>query len=597
MTARYERHGSVAAATLGVLLLASACGGVRSCAPPPLPAGSFLYAVHDPPPGSPAPGADPRIASFRIDPDSGALSAVGGTSLAARAVGAFALDRDPGGRWFLLTGSQLGLQRVGATGALERVDIHAAGLASAFDPRGRYVYVVDGRGLCVYALDARHGPDLAPALHLEAGVLAPALQPSADGATLYALTDEVLRVFSVGASGRLSAAPGTPVSLGMRGIRVLAHPSGRFMIVLGEAGSRRQVGVLRIDSSGAAEPVVGSPFDLGNGLQGVAMAPDGARLFASDDDTGAIATFAFDADGGLHAVASTPIPTRRMATLRTDADGRFLYGTAIDDAQIYGWTIEADGSLAPVPGTPVRLEGDAGDLSTTPRRSGPIQAKVLPAASMFDAAPAHFDVSNPFPADTGVAELAGRLADPSSETRYAAILALGPRQDLELVLPALVDALDDPNAGVRLRARHILGPWALTHPGRVDDAVLDRLVVGPTGRGVPLDNASLCALHALMKRGADASPYLARALVNHGQLRAEAISALVALREEAVPAVPELRRLLGEPQVERHAAYVLGAIGPRAADALPDLEVLLEHPSKPVANAARAAIERIRSMR
>jgi hypothetical protein len=286
-----------------------------------------------------------------------------------------------------------------------------------------------------------------------------------------------------------------------------------------------------------------------------------------------------------------------MVTLRTDADGRYLYATAIDNAQIYGWAIADDGSLAPVPGPAVRVEGDAGDLATTPRRDGPLRAKALPDAATFDAAPARFDLSSPFPADTSIAELAARLSDPSAETRYAAVLAIGPRQDLELVLPALVEALDDPSDGVRLRVRHILGPWALAHPGRVDDAVLDRLVVGPTGRGMPLDNASLSALHALTKRGADASPYLARALVNGGQLRGEAISALVALGERAAPAVPELRRLLAEPQVERHAAYVLGAIGPRAADALPDLEALLDHPSKSVANSARAAIDRIRSFR
>jgi hypothetical protein len=585
-----------AAAALGMVVLASACGGVRSCAGPRPPAGAFLYVVHDPPKGHPVPGADPRIATFQIDPGTGALSAVG-TSLAAQAVGAFALDRDPGGRWFLLTGSQLGLQRVGGSGALERVDVRAAGLASAFDPRGRYVYVVDGRGLGVYAFDERRGPALSTALHLESAVIAPRLQPSADGATLFALTDDLLRVYTVGDGGQLTAVPGSPMELGMHGLQVFPHPSGAFVAVVGDERGRRRVAVLR-PATGGYEPVDGSPFDLGAGLQGVTMTPDGSRLFAADDDTGAIATYAFDNRGGLHSLASTAAPAKRLVTLQTDASGRFLYATAIDNPDLYGWSVADDGSLAAVPGLPVRLEGEAGDLSTSPPREGPIVAKALPDASAFDAEPTRFAVSSaPFPSDASINDLAARLSDPSAETRYAAIVAMGPRQDLELVLPAVIEALDDPNEGIRLRARHIIGPWALAHPGRVDDAVLDRLLVGPNGRGLPIDNASLSALRALKQRGADAAPYLARALVTSGQLRGEARGALVALGEDAVPAVPELRRLLGESQVQQDAAYVLGAIGPRAADALPELEALLDHPSRSVANSARLAIDRIRSFR
>jgi hypothetical protein len=191
--------------------------------------------------------------------------------------------------------------------------------------------------------------------------------------------------------------------------------------------------------------------------------------------------------------------------------------------------------------------------------------------------------------------LAAALQDASDVTRVRAIIALsGPDRDLTPVLPEILAALDDPHEGVRLRARHLIGPYALQHPGAVDDAVLDRLLSGVDGRGMPLDNASLTALHALKQRGAAAAPLLARGLVNSGQLREEALEALSGLGPSAASAVPELRRLLKHHTASRFAAYALGAIGPAAAAAMPELYELAEHPSRPTAAAARSAIERIR---
>jgi hypothetical protein len=597
MAGSLQRRGLRAALAAAVLALAAACSGVRSCAGgPPAPQGQYLYVVHDPPGYSSAPGADPRIAAFRIEPGSGALEPVG--SMAAGAVGAFKLSVDAGGRWFALTGSQLGLQRLTASGALEHATTPTGGgLASAFDARQRYFFLTTGRGLEVHACTPGAGPVVATPLHVEAGVAPLALATSPDGATLFAVDQQQLRVYAVGERGRLTAVGGSPFALGVRGLGLAVHPSGRFLIVEGEVGSDRRVAVLAVAASGVPEPVAGSPFDVGHRVHGLALSADGARAFVVDDDRRAIETLGLDASGGLHRIASTSIEGQEAGRLVVDATNRFLYATAGKPPGLLAWAIEANGELTPVAGAPFGVEGKAIELAVTPRQEGPLQAAVLPEASSFGEAPAPVDLDHPFPADASLAAIAQRLSDPSDQTRFAAILAIQQRQDLELILPALVAALDDPMDGVRLRARHILGPWALTHPGRVDDEVLGWLVAGKTGRGAALDNASLTALHALKRRGADASPYLARALVNGGQLRDEAVEALANFGPSAAPAVPELRRLLQDSQANRHAAYVLGAIGPRAADALPELYALIDHPSKPVANAARSAIERIRGSR
>ena len=595
MTSRLQPRRLRAAAALAAAVGAGACGGVRSCASaPPAPAGHYLYVVHDPPGYPAAPGADPRIAAFRIDPASGTLSPLGST--AAEAVGAWALSVDPGGRWFSLTGSQLGLQKISASGALDRVGTpDGGGLASAFDARSRYYFLVTGRGLEVHGFGARRGPDVRTPLHTETGVMPFKLATSPDGATLYAVVEQRLLVYAIGERGRLTPASDSPVALGVRGLDLAVHPSGRFVVVFGEVRSDRRVAVLAVSGLGAVEPVAGSPFDVGQKVGGMALSGDGARLFVSDGDRHTIETLALDASGGLHRLASTPMPPKGVGTLVVDASDRFLYAAAVERPGVLAWAIEAGGELTPVPGSPFALEGKAGDIVTTPRLEGPLQAAALPEASSFGAEAERVDLAHPIAADADLSRILQLLEDPSDETRYTAILALHRVADLTPALPALVKALDDPGSGVRMRARLMLGPWALQHPGTVDDAVLDRLVNGKNGRGAGLDNASLCALHALIKRGPEASPYLARTLVRYGQLRDEAAEALRDLGPAAKPAVPELIRLLDDSSANRSAAEALGTIGPDAAEAVPALYGLLRHPSTSVAGSARRAIERIRN--
>ena len=284
--------------------------------------------------------------------------------------------------------------------------------------------------------------------------------------------------------------------------------------------------------------------------------------------------------------------------LTVDPAGRYLYASDMKAGVVHGFAIDGGGTLAPVPGSPFAVGPRAGAIVCSPRAEGPLQAVALPEADAFagQAPPPRADPATFSSASTDA--LAAALKDPSDDARYFAITALARHNDLDAVLPAIVAALDDPHPPVRKIAGLIVGPWALTHPGQVDDAVLDRLVSGPTGKGAMLDNASLTALHALKQRGAAAAPYLARGLVNGGQLREEAEDALRDLGPAAAPAVPELRRLLQvNSEVRAHAANALGWIGPPAAEAIPDLYALLNDPSPGAQRAAKFAIERIRDTR
>jgi 6-phosphogluconolactonase (cycloisomerase 2 family) len=591
----YER--SAAAGLVVAAIAAAGCGSVRSCTtrPPTKPEGQYLYAVHDAP-DSVAPGIEPRISALRIDPASGGLTPVPNGSISAGAVGAFSIAVDPSGRWFSLAGSQLALLRITASGAVEPAQPASGGLKGIFDSKGRFFFLVTGQGLSVFPVHPRSGVQLSRPLHTESGVLAVYLQVSRDGRLLYAARENQLRVYSVGDHGALTLAPGSPVTLRTRPQELALHPSGRFLLALADVQGRSVVSVLRADTDGTVAEVDGSPFEIGNEVRSMVLSADGAHLFVTDRDRHSIETFALDASGALQVVASTPMDVPEAGALQVEPGNRYLYASSMKSGMVHGFAIGDGGTLTPVHGSPFTVGPRVCELVAMPHAGGPLQAAMLPEPGTVTAPR---EVARADPSTFGAASLdtlVAALHDPSDDTRYLAIVALARRTDLGPALPSLIEALSDPHQPVSRTARLIVGPWALAHPGSVDDAVLGRIVSGANGRGTVLDNGSLTALHALKARGAVATPYLAQALVNSGQLRDEAMDALMSLGPAAVPAVPELRRLLQQPtNAKRYAASALGWIGPGAADAMPELYELLEDQSPSVQRAAKFAIGRIRA--
>ena len=441
---------------------------MRSCAsPPPRPDGRYLYVVHDAP-DSIAPGADPHITAFKVDAATGALRAVEHGSTGANAVGAFSLAVDPSGRWFSLAGSQLGLLRLTASGAVQPATPKpAGGLSGYFDARGRFFFLVTGQGLNVFPLDARRGVNLSAPLHTEAGALAFVLGGPRDGSLLYA-GGEDFRVYTVGERGALAPAPGSPHTLAVRALELAVHPSGRFVLVFGEARGRRLLVVLRAGADGSLEEVAGSPFNPGNDARSMALSADGAYVFVTDRDRHSIETFGLDAGGGLHAVASTPKDVPEAGELVVDAQGRYLYAGNMKAGTVEAFVIEATGALSPVPGSPFAVGPRTGALVTTPLAEGPLQAAVLPEADAFAGRPAAVRADASTFATASVDTLVDALGDPSDDTRYFAMTALARRADLDGALPAIVAALDDAHAGAADgRARHrAVGAGAPRRRGR-----------------------------------------------------------------------------------------------------------------------------------
>jgi HEAT repeat protein len=174
--------------------------------------------------------------------------------------------------------------------------------------------------------------------------------------------------------------------------------------------------------------------------------------------------------------------------------------------------------------------------------------------------------------------------------------------ELRLIVPALTNALKDPDVGIRLKASRFLadlGPSARTATAGLLDALKDRSYIPPPSSGLqPQNSVQLYAVRALLSLGAEAEDRLARegmpiltaALEDRDPfVRQYAVEGLEMLGWRAESAVPRLLSLIHDEYQRRQkspshrekamesllaadagtsATYVLASIGPAAVSPL-----------------------------
>lgn len=167
--------------------------------------------------------------------------------------------------------------------------------------------------------------------------------------------------------------------------------------------------------------------------------------------------------------------------------------------------------------------------------------------------------------------LVAALRHRQPEVRVRAALLLSCRQDygegLATAVPALLVALQDPEASVRAEVARTLGeidPGGRSSLGALIDALAD-----------PDPAVRVAAAQALGKAGAaarSAVPGLSGRLTDAAvQVRVEAARALWQIDRQAALAVPVLTAALHDSDMHWRAALALGEIGPAAAGAVPAL--------------------------
>ncbi len=234
------------------------------------PTGKYLYVansgVRD------APGS---VSAYVINPNSGALTEVSSSPFAAGS-GSSAIAADPKGRYLYVANgrsSNVSAYRISLdTGTLTelRGSPFAAGTSPtgiAVDPAGKFLYVADNGSadIAAFAIDSSTGALLAAPGSPFAGPSPFRLAVDPKGEFLYATNnlDDSVSVYGINArSGALRAISGSPFATGSIPKELALDPTGKFLCVTNNGSGKLSVYRIR-SSSGALVPVDGSPFDVG----------------------------------------------------------------------------------------------------------------------------------------------------------------------------------------------------------------------------------------------------------------------------------------------------------------------------------------------
>ncbi|MFI0480952.1 beta-propeller fold lactonase family protein [Actinomadura sp. 9N215] len=190
---------------------------------------------------------------------------------------------------------------------------------------------------------------------LAAGEAARAVVVTPDGGFAYVGTsDGGGRIFAyrVTASGAL-AATGRSFDTGGRVFGMAIAPNGATLYATDQTNHR--ILAFAVARDGGLE-LIGAKSSGGVNPRGVAVAPDGRHVYlangtrTAEPDT--LMSFAVRADGGLAEGVRQEVVGEFAAQISIRPDGRFLYANAQADNEIWAFRIRADGGLTAVPRSP-----------------------------------------------------------------------------------------------------------------------------------------------------------------------------------------------------------------------------------------------------
>ena len=170
--------------------------------------------------------------------------------------------------------------------------------------------------------------------------------------------------FGVGHDGALSSLPGSPFGGDSR-VGLAVTPDGARLYGLDQFHDA--VVGFSIGESGSPAPLADLPAGSGGNFPvAVAVTPDGRHLYVVNRGSENVQGFAIAADGGLAALSSMAVGSTPFAVAVTP-DGAHLYVANSSSADVSAFAISADGWLAPVAGSPFATGGSGSfGLALTP---------------------------------------------------------------------------------------------------------------------------------------------------------------------------------------------------------------------------------------
>jgi DNA-binding beta-propeller fold protein YncE len=196
--------------------------------------------------------------------------------------------------------------------------------------------------------------------------VAPATSPvgvavSPDGAHLYATNagSHNVSAFAIGPGGGLTGLPGSPftVAPGISPVGVAVSPDGAHLYVTNR--NSNNVSAFSIGPGGGLTAVKASPFTVAPGAnpERVAVTPNGANLYVTNSGTNDVSAFSIGPGGGLTAVKGSPFsvapPVGRFPFgVAVSPDGARLYVTNSSSDNVSAFSIGPGGGLTALPASP-----------------------------------------------------------------------------------------------------------------------------------------------------------------------------------------------------------------------------------------------------
>lgn len=185
---------------------------------------------------------------------------------------------------------------------------------------------------------------------------------SPDGTKAYAIANNGLFTFTVGADGSLTNVGGQPAINTTIGVDLVATPDGRGLYGVGvNVAPDDIVGYMPLDASGLPAAAAFTPVaTAADALQRLALTPDGRFLYTASSAAGAtgVRGYAVNGNGTLTEVPGSPFAVGGSTfTVATSPAAPVLVAGEVDTDTVRGFTIAANGALTPV-GSPVPAGGD-----------------------------------------------------------------------------------------------------------------------------------------------------------------------------------------------------------------------------------------------
>jgi 6-phosphogluconolactonase (cycloisomerase 2 family) len=278
---------------------------------------------------------EPGIAGFKIDPQSGALTAVPGSPIMfSQRNNNFMVMDGPG--HFL------------------------------FEPNGLGDF--SSTGFDVYAIDQNTGALTKTTSTSNAPPIGNFAAASADGRFVFNAGNGLVEAFSIVSSTGQLVATGAPISTGGSAGPIAASSDGKFLYVANE--NEGTVAVFAIGAGGTLSMASGSPFAIDPGAESLELTPDGRFLYVAaftDTATGANQTvkgYAVNPAAGMFA----PIPgalVNNVDSVTIDFSGKFAYISS--PGSLFTYSIDpTTGALTQLSHTTAPSSDDASDLVTVP---------------------------------------------------------------------------------------------------------------------------------------------------------------------------------------------------------------------------------------